>query len=58
MESNVLPRIAQCLINGLMEPGEVTEKETGTGLQCLMMKTKIFTISSAHLLCSLLGCST
>lgn len=39
-----------------MESGEVTEKETGTSLRCLMMETEIFKISCAHLLCRLLRC--
>lgn len=52
----MLPHITQRYINSLMESGEVTEKETGTSLRCLMMKTEIFKISSAHLLCSLLRC--
>lgn len=50
----MLLRITQHCIDSLMESGEVTEKEAGTSLQCLVMKTEIFNISSARLLCSLL----
>lgn len=55
-ESNVLPHITQRCISSLMESGEVTEKEAGTSLRCLMMETEIFKIPGAHLLCSLLRC--